>query len=162
MEQQTNRRKSMLWLLFALGAVLSWGMYGPTLHQGQVALGNPLRALLCVGVAYFLIAILVPLGSLSASGELSGFTRQGATIATIAGGLGALGAVCIIYAFRAGGSPNLCHARRLRRSPPGKRGCLDVAPSTRDCAESAPLLRLRPGGRRRWPGPLLQTPRLRK
>ena len=95
----------MLWLLFALGAVLSWGMYGPTLHQGQVALGNPLRALLCVGVAYFLIAILVPLGSLSASGELSGFTRQGATIATIAGGLGALGAVCIIYAFRAGGLP---------------------------------------------------------
>ena len=65
----------MLWVLFALGAVLSWGMYGPMLHQGQVALGNPLRALLCVGVAYFLIGVLVPIGSLSASGELSGFTR---------------------------------------------------------------------------------------
>ncbi len=95
----------MLWLLFALGAVLSWGMYGPTLHQGQVALGNPLRALLCVGVAYFLIAVLVPIGSLSGSGELSGFTRQGATMATVAGGLGALGAVCIIYAFKSGGLP---------------------------------------------------------
>ena len=95
----------MLWLLFALGAVLSWGMYGPTLHQGQVALGNPLRALLCVGVAYFLIAVLVPIGSLSASGELNGFTRQGTTMATVAGGLGALGAVCIIYAFKSGGLP---------------------------------------------------------
>jgi hypothetical protein len=95
----------MLWLLFALGAVLSWGMYGPMLHQGQVALGNPLRALLCVGAAYFLIGVMVPVGSLSASGDLSGFTRQGTLMATAAGGLGALGAVCIIYAFRAGGLP---------------------------------------------------------
>jgi len=50
----------MTWLLFVLGAVLSWGLYGPALHRGQVALGNPLRALLCVGVAYFLIGVLVP------------------------------------------------------------------------------------------------------
>ena len=95
----------MVWVIFALGAVLSWGMYGPTLHQGQVALGNPLRALLCVGLAYFLIAIIVPVASLSTSGELSGFTPQGATLATVAGALGAIGAVCIIYAFRAGGVP---------------------------------------------------------
>ena len=33
----------MNWLLFVLGAVLSWGIYGPMLHQGQVALGNPLQ-----------------------------------------------------------------------------------------------------------------------
>lgn len=95
----------MLWVLFALGAVLSWGMYGPMLHQGQVALGNPLRALLCVGAAYFLIGVMVPVASLSASGDLTEFTRQGTTMATVAGGLGALGAVCIIYAFRAGGLP---------------------------------------------------------
>ena len=38
-----------LWILFALGAALSWGLYGPALHSGQVALGNnPMRALLCV------------------------------------------------------------------------------------------------------------------
>ena len=95
----------MFWVIFALGAVVSWGMYGPTLHQGQLALGNPLRALLCVGLAYFLIGVLVPVASLYTAGELSGFTRQGATMATVAGALGAIGAVCIIYAFRAGGVP---------------------------------------------------------
>ena len=51
----------MLWILFALGAALSWGLYGPALHGGQVQLGSPMRALLCVGVAYFLIGVLVPL-----------------------------------------------------------------------------------------------------
>ncbi len=95
----------MVWVLFALGTVVFWGMYGPTLHQGQVALGSPMRALLCVGLAYFLIGVLIPVASLSATGELNGFTSQGTTMATFAGALGALGAVCIIYAFRAGGLP---------------------------------------------------------
>jgi hypothetical protein len=95
----------MTWLLFVLGAVLSWGLYGPALHRGQVALGNPLRALLCVGVAYFLIGVLVPVGALASQGQLVGFTRAGALAATAGGALGALGAVCIIWAFRSGGSP---------------------------------------------------------
>ena len=95
----------MNWLLFVLGAVLSWGLYGPVLHKGQVALGNPLRALLCVGVAYFLIAVLVPVLMLRAQGGLSGFGAAGSAAATLGGALGALGAVCIILAFRAGGSP---------------------------------------------------------
>ena len=95
----------MNWLLFVLGAVLSWGMYGPMLHKGQVALGNPLRALLCVGVAYFLIGVLVPVLMLAAQGELGGFNLAGSVTATVAGALGALGAVCIILAFRAGGLP---------------------------------------------------------
>ena len=95
----------MSWVFFVAGAVLSWGIYGPMLHKGQVALGNPLRALLCVGIAYFLIGVLVPAVALSAQGELRGFTATGVLGATMGGTLGALGAVCIIYAFRAGGSP---------------------------------------------------------
>ncbi len=95
----------MLWVIFAIGAVLSWGIYGPILHKGQVALGNPMRALLCVGVAYFLIGVLVPVASLAGSGGLSGFNQGGAIAATLGGALGALGAVCIIYAFKAGGLP---------------------------------------------------------
>jgi len=95
----------MNWIWFAVGAVLSWGLYGPALHKGQVALGNPLRALLCVGVAYFLIAVLVPVGGLASQGQLTGFSLGGTTAATVAGALGALGAVCIIYAFKAGGLP---------------------------------------------------------
>lgn len=95
----------MIWVLFVAGAVLSWGAYGVLLHQGQVALGNPLKALLCVGVAYFLIGVLIPVAALSAQGGLSNFNSSGLITATIAGALGAVGAACIIYAFKAGGLP---------------------------------------------------------
>lgn len=95
----------MLWIIFALGAALAWGLYGPALHRGQVALGSPMRALLCVGLAYFLIGVLVPVANLSYQGELHGFTMRG-TVAAVAGGaLGAIGAVCIIFAFKSGGLP---------------------------------------------------------
>ncbi len=95
----------MLWIVFALGAALSWGMYGPALHKGQVQLGNPMRALLCVGVAYFLVGVVVPVISLSSQGQLKGFNSGGSIGATAAGVLGAFGAVCIIYAFKTGGLP---------------------------------------------------------
>jgi hypothetical protein len=95
----------MTWLVFVLGAVVSWGMYGPALHKGQVALGSPLRALLCVGVAYFGIGVLVPVIALASQGGLKDFTAGGTVAATLAGGLGAIGAVCIIWAFRTGGVP---------------------------------------------------------
>jgi len=94
-----------MWVVFVAGAILSWGAYGVLLHQGQVALGNPLKALLCVGVAYFLIGVLVPVAALSAQGGLSNFNSHGLITATIAGGLGAAGAACIIYAFKSGGLP---------------------------------------------------------
>ncbi|HEX8145450.1 MAG TPA: hypothetical protein VF553_22970 [Pyrinomonadaceae bacterium] len=95
----------MTWIIFALLAALSWGLYGPALHRGQVALGSPLRALLCVGVAYFLIGVLVPLVGLWYQGELGGFTMKGSLSATLGGALGAAGAICIIYAFKSGGLP---------------------------------------------------------
>ena len=93
------------WIYLAFGAAISWGFYGAMLHRGQVALGNPMKALLCVGIAYFLLGVLWPVGALSSQGNLRGFAAAGATMATVAGGLGALGAICIIYAFRSGGSP---------------------------------------------------------
>jgi hypothetical protein len=101
----TRKSKSMVWVIFAFGAALCWGLYGPTLHKGQVQLGNPMKALLCVGFAYFLIGVLVPVGALGSQGGLGGFGVNGTLAATIAGVLGAAGAVCIIYAFRAGGIP---------------------------------------------------------
>jgi hypothetical protein len=101
-----EKKHSMIWMVFVLGAVLSWGVYGPALHKGQVQLGNPLRALLCVGAAYFLIGVLVPVAVLSTQGGVKGFNLAGTTWAGIAGALGALGAVCIIWAFKSGGLPN--------------------------------------------------------
>lgn len=95
----------MSWISLALGAAFSWGLYGASLHRGQTELGNPLRAMLCVGVAYFLIAVLVPAAALTQQGEWRNFTLTGTATATIAGALGALGAVCITYAFRNGGTP---------------------------------------------------------
>lgn len=96
----------MRWIGFVLGAVVFWGMYGPALHRGQVQLGSPLRALLCVGFAYFLIGVLVPLVGLSQEGGLvDGFNWGGSVAATFGGALGALGAVCIIWAFKSGGLP---------------------------------------------------------
>jgi hypothetical protein len=98
-------KRSMVWIVFVLGAVLSWGIYGPALHKGQTSLGNPLKALLCVGVAYFLIGVLVPVAGLSSQGGVTGFNASGSVWAGIGGALGALGAVCIIYAFKSGGLP---------------------------------------------------------
>jgi hypothetical protein len=95
----------MSWMVFVAGAVLSWGLYGVSLHRGQLAIGSPLKALLCVGIAYMLIGVLVPVGTLASQGELKGFSGNGTLISTAAGALGALGAVCIIFAFRAGASP---------------------------------------------------------
>ena len=95
----------MGWVVFVAGAVLSWGAYGAMLHQGQTQLGNPMKALLCVGVAYFLIGVIVPVVGLSSQNSLSNFNTGGLITATVAGALGAIGAVCIILAFRAGGLP---------------------------------------------------------
>ena len=99
-------KRSMLWIIFAFGAVLSWGFYGVALFKGQVLLRNPMKALLCVGIAYFLLAVLVPVVQLSSQGGLSGFGTGGSVWAGIGGALGALGAICIIFAFKSGGLPN--------------------------------------------------------
>ena len=95
----------MTWAWFVLGAVLSWGLYGVSLHRGQLTMGNPLKSLLCVGIAYVLIAVLIPMVTLSSEGNLNKFDTAGTVISTVAGALGALGAVCILFSFRAGASP---------------------------------------------------------
>jgi hypothetical protein len=57
-------------------------------------------------MAYFLIGVLVPVASLSASPSgMGGFTVEGSVWAAIGGAMGALGAVCIIWAFKSGGLP---------------------------------------------------------
>lgn len=99
-----------LWLVFVVGAVLSWGCYVPTLHEGQSFLGGKpsqgaLRAFLCVGIAYFLTAVVIPVGLLASGLEPIQFNARGASFATLAGALGAAGALCIILSIKSGGSP---------------------------------------------------------
>ncbi len=95
----------MIWVLYAVGAALAWGVYGAMLHRGQTILANPMKALLCVGMAYFLIGVLAPVAMLMSQGAMGSFDSGGATWATIAGALGAIGALFIIFAFKAGGVP---------------------------------------------------------
>jgi hypothetical protein len=102
--------KFELWHAFVLGAVLSWGVYVPVLHEGQTTLGGArdtrgLRAFLCVGVAYFLTAVVVPIGLMLYRGQSFDFTANGVTFATLGGIAGAAGALCIILSIGAGGSP---------------------------------------------------------
>jgi hypothetical protein len=52
------------------------------------------------------MGVLVPVANLSYQGGLQGFTMIGSLAATAGGALGALGAICIIFAFKYGGLPN--------------------------------------------------------
>lgn len=97
-----------LWQLFVMCTILCWGAYVPMIHHGQMAFGtknSALRAFLFVGAAYFLIAALT-LGYLVLSkSEPLQLTRQGVTLSTIAGILGAFGALGIVFAIKSGGTP---------------------------------------------------------
>lgn len=97
-----------LWPLFVVCTVLCWGAYVPMIHHGQMAFGSKnsaLRAFLFVGAAYFLIAALT-LGYLVLSkSEPLQLTRQGVTLSTVAGILGAFGALGIVFAIKSGGAP---------------------------------------------------------
>jgi hypothetical protein len=97
----------MPWIVFAVGAALAWGLYGPMVQQGQAQLGSPFRSLLCVGLAYMAIGVVLPIVVLASQGELGsrGWNMNGFAAATAGGALGAIGAVFLIYAFRAGGLP---------------------------------------------------------
>ncbi|MBI1784197.1 hypothetical protein HYR69_03555, partial [Candidatus Sumerlaeota bacterium] len=66
---------------------------------------SPIRALLWVGIAYFLIGVLIPAIFLTLTEEPGQFVMKGNMLALLAGALGAGGAVCIIFAFRNGGVP---------------------------------------------------------
>ena len=97
-------------LLIAAGialTVMCWGAYGPVLHKGQEGLENSrLKPLICVGLAYFVVAIIVPTMLLSSRGELAGgWSFGGITWSLIAGTAGALGAFGIVIALSSGGSP---------------------------------------------------------
>ncbi len=83
-----------------------WGCYGPVLHRGQSAMGGSrLRPLLCVGLAYFLIAVIVPSLVLLSWQEPGGWTWGGSVWSLVAGTAGAVGALGIIMAFNYGGRP---------------------------------------------------------
>ncbi|QDU87833.1 hypothetical protein Pla175_12000 [Pirellulimonas nuda] len=86
--------------------IVCWGAYGPVLHRGQAGMqGSRLRPLVCVGLAYFAIAVVVPQMILTATPEASTYNFFGTAWSLAAGAAGALGALGIILAFNFGGKP---------------------------------------------------------
>lgn len=86
--------------------IVCWGCYGPVLHIGQAGMGHSrFRPLICVGLAYFLIAVVVGNMWLAAAGEASQFNFSGTFWSLMGGAAGALGALGIIMAFNFGGKP---------------------------------------------------------
>ncbi len=93
-------------LLFVVMTFLCWGSYGPVLHLGQMAMEHSRwRPFICVGIAYFLIAVVGPLSIMRLVDETGRWTMSGIVWSLAAGAIGALGALGIILAFQFGGKP---------------------------------------------------------
>ncbi len=89
--------------------VVSWGLYGIFLHTGQLAMADKANALyksfLFVGLAYFLTAVIAPMGMLMVRGAEWKFPPAAMGWSLLAGIVGALGAFCVLLAFGSPGTP---------------------------------------------------------
>jgi len=108
---QAAAQPSMLWLAFALLTVSCWGLYGVSLHAGNMAMGDPVngryKAFFFVGIAYFLVAVLAPLAVLLVKGASWDMPGKGITWSLVAGTVGAIGAFGVLLAFGAKGTPTV-------------------------------------------------------
>jgi hypothetical protein len=95
-----------MWLVYVALAGLAWGTYVPIIFYGGSELGGKpnarLMAILCVGVAYFVIGVIFPL-VLFLSGQYTWPEMKGVglTFSSLAGAAGAIGAICVIFASKA-------------------------------------------------------------
>ncbi|MFO0809272.1 MAG: hypothetical protein U0746_11650 [Gemmataceae bacterium] len=93
------------WIGYVILAGLSWGTYVPLIFYGGSELGGKpsarILAILCVGVAYFVIAVVFPL-LLFVTGqqEWPEVTGTGLVFSGLAGVAGAVGALCVVFATK--------------------------------------------------------------
>jgi len=105
-DQFEERAMKNEWVWFTLLAGLSWGTYVPLIFFGGSALGGKsasrILAILCVGLAYFLIAVVFPLFLfLTGREELPPLKTTGLVFSSLAGVAGAVGALCVVFASKA-------------------------------------------------------------
>lgn len=91
------------WLAFVVMAGLAWGTYVPLIFYGGNEFGGKpnarLMAILCVGAAYFLIGVLVPLVLFTMGWyPWPEFKSTGLVFSGLAGAMGAIGAIGVIFA----------------------------------------------------------------
>jgi drug/metabolite transporter (DMT)-like permease len=102
------------WWAYVLLAGLAWGTYVPLIFFGgqmlsplnpqgaPVGMGGRLASILCVGVAYFVLAVVIPVAMMAARDDAKADWRSvGLVFSGLAGVAGAVGAVCVIFASKA-------------------------------------------------------------
>jgi hypothetical protein len=90
---------------FTILTMLCWGIYGPVLNNGIRDMHNGLRPFICVGLAYFVIAVVVPILLLQTTGEKGHWSATGVFWSLMAGVGTSIGALGIILAIGSRGSP---------------------------------------------------------
>src|SRR3954466_1100358 len=102
------------WWAYVLLAGLAWGTYVPLIFFGgqllsplspqgtPVGMGGRLASILCVGGAYFFLAVLIPVALMATRDDATADWRSvGLVFSSLAGVAGAVGAVCVIFASKA-------------------------------------------------------------
>lgn len=97
---------SIPWWGYVILAGLAWGTYVPIIFFGGSELGGKanarLMAILCVGIAYFVMAVVFPLALfLSGQEQWPGLKTTGLVFSGLAGVAGAIGAICVVFASSA-------------------------------------------------------------
>ena len=101
------------WLFYVALAGLSWGTYVPLIFYGGGELGGKssarLTAILCVGVAYFVIAVIFPVIYLvlTPPDQRPNLTTTGLVFSSLAGVAGAVGALCVVFASKSAAAESL-------------------------------------------------------
>jgi hypothetical protein len=105
---------SIPWWGYVIGAGLAWGTYVPLIFFGgqmlsplspagaPVGIGGRLASILCVGGAYVVLAVVIPVALMAVRDDAKADWRAvGLTFSSLAGAMGAVGAICVIFASKA-------------------------------------------------------------
>ena len=102
------------WWGYVILAGLAWGTYVPIIFFGgqllsplspagtPIGVGGRLASILCVGIAYFFLAILIPIALMAVRDDAKpDWKGVGMVFSGLAGIAGAVGAICVIFASKA-------------------------------------------------------------
>lgn len=97
------------WWGYVIAAGLAWGVYVPIIFYGGTELttrpgtvGGRLASILCVGVAYTVMAVAIPLVLMATREDAKPeWKLNGLIFSGLAGVAGAVGAICVIFASKA-------------------------------------------------------------